>query len=94
MITLQMFTKGFYVLGFDLTRDREADEKHISLPCQGKLRIEPWFKKTTTRTRHLHFLCSISWTHRNRQLSKRHSRVNIIQIGNDLTKHIKYFQDV
>jgi len=31
MITLEIFTKGFYVLGFDLTPDREADEKHISL---------------------------------------------------------------
>jgi len=27
MITLEMFTKGFYVLGFDHTPDREADEK-------------------------------------------------------------------
>jgi len=25
-ITLEMFTKGFFVLGFDLTPDREADE--------------------------------------------------------------------
>jgi hypothetical protein len=25
MITLEMFTKGFFVLGFDLTPDREAD---------------------------------------------------------------------
>jgi len=32
MITLEMFTKDFYILGFDLTPDREADEEHISLP--------------------------------------------------------------
>jgi hypothetical protein len=32
MITPEMFTKGFYVLSFDLTPDREADEDHISLP--------------------------------------------------------------
>ena len=34
MITLEMFTKVFYVLGFDLTPDREADEEHISLPAK------------------------------------------------------------
>jgi len=44
MITLKMFTKCFYILGFDLTPDREADGKHISLPCQGNLRIEALFK--------------------------------------------------
>jgi hypothetical protein len=32
MITLKMFTKGFYILGFNLTPDRKADEEHISLP--------------------------------------------------------------
>jgi len=32
MITLEMFTKEFYNLDFDLTPDREADEEHISLP--------------------------------------------------------------
>jgi len=41
MITLEMFTKGFYILWFDLT---EAEE-HISLPCQGNVRIEALFKK-------------------------------------------------
>ena len=46
MITLEMFTKGFYVLGFDLTPDREADEEHISLPRQGNVRIETRFKKS------------------------------------------------
>jgi hypothetical protein len=45
MITLEMFTKGFYILGFDLTPDREADEEHISLPRQGNVRIETRFKK-------------------------------------------------
>ena len=45
MITLEMFTKGFYTLGFDLTPDREADEEHISLPRQGNVRIEALFKK-------------------------------------------------
>jgi hypothetical protein len=37
-ITLEMFIKGFYVLGFDLTPDREAGEEHISLPRQGNIR--------------------------------------------------------
>jgi len=45
MITLEMFTKGFYVLGFFLTPDNEADEEHISLPRQGNMRIEARFKK-------------------------------------------------
>jgi len=46
MITLEIFTKGFYILGFDLTPDREADGEHISLPRQGNVRIEALFKKT------------------------------------------------
>ena len=45
MITLEMSTKGFYVLGFDVSPDREADEEHISLPLQGNVRIEARFKK-------------------------------------------------
>ena len=45
MITIGMFTKGFYVLGFDLTPDREANEEHVSLPRQGNVRIEARFKK-------------------------------------------------
>jgi len=45
MITLEMFTKFFYVLGFDLTPDSEADEEHISSPRQGNVRIEACFKK-------------------------------------------------
>jgi len=45
MITLEMFTKGFYNQGFDLTPDREADEEHRSLPRQGNVCIEALFKK-------------------------------------------------
>ena len=45
MIALDMFTRGFYVLRFDLTPDRETDEEHISLPRQGNVRIEARFKK-------------------------------------------------
>ena len=57
MITLEMFTKEFNVLGFDLTPDKEADEEHVSLARQGNVRIETRFKKTTTRTVYLHFVC-------------------------------------
>ncbi len=45
IITLELFTKFFYVLGFGLTRNREADGQHISLPRQGIVRIEARFKK-------------------------------------------------
>ena len=46
MITMDMFIKGFYILGFDLTPDKEADKgRHVSLPRQGNLRIEARFKK-------------------------------------------------
>jgi len=45
MITLEEFTKGFYILGFDLTQDREADEEHIRLPRQGNVRIVARFNK-------------------------------------------------
>ena len=38
--TMEMFTNNFYVLGFDLTPDREDDEYHINLPRQGYMRIE------------------------------------------------------
>ena len=44
-ITLEIFTKGCYILGFDLTPDREADEEHKSLPRQRNVRIETLFKK-------------------------------------------------
>ena len=36
-IKVEMFTKCFYVLGFDLTLDR--DEEHIILPLQGNVLI-------------------------------------------------------
>ena len=45
-ITLEMFTRVFYVLGFVLTPDRVVDEEHISLPRQANVRIEARFKKT------------------------------------------------
>ena len=45
MITVETFTKGVYILGFDLTPDREADEKHISLTRKRNVRIEAMFKK-------------------------------------------------
>jgi len=45
MITLEMFTRGFNVLGFDHTPDREADVEHIILPRQGIVRIQVRFKK-------------------------------------------------
>jgi len=45
MITFEMFTKGFYIIGFVLTTDREADEENISLPRQGNVRIEARFNK-------------------------------------------------
>ena len=45
MITFEMFTKGYYILSFDLTPDGKSDEEHISLPRQGKVRIEARLKK-------------------------------------------------
>ena len=45
MIKLEMFTRGFYVLGFNLTSHREADEDQISLPFQGNVCSEARFKK-------------------------------------------------
>jgi hypothetical protein len=44
-ITLEMCTKGLYILGFDLTLDRGSPLKHISLPRQGNVRIEARFSK-------------------------------------------------
>ena len=49
-ITLEIFTNGFCVLGFDLTSNREADKEHIILPCQGKLVIEAHVKKQLPET--------------------------------------------
>jgi len=40
-----MFTKLFYILGFDLTPNREVDEVYISLPLQRNVRIEARFNK-------------------------------------------------
>ena len=45
MITLETFTKGLYILEFDLTPHKEADEEHISMPRQGNIRIEARFNK-------------------------------------------------
>jgi len=45
LITLEMFTKVFYILGYDLTRDNEANEELISLPRQGNVSIEARLKK-------------------------------------------------
>ena len=45
MITLEMFTKFFHILRFDLTPDRDADEEHICLPRQEIVRIEAQFYK-------------------------------------------------
>jgi hypothetical protein len=42
MITLEMFTNGFYILGFEITPER--DEDHICLPCQGNVRTEAYLK--------------------------------------------------
>jgi hypothetical protein len=36
MVTMDMFPKGFYILGFDLKLDREAEEAHISYHRQGR----------------------------------------------------------
>jgi hypothetical protein len=49
MITLKIFTNYFYILGFDLTPDREADEEHISLLRQGNVRIKALLKKLPER---------------------------------------------
>jgi len=50
MNPLEMFTKGFYILGFDLTPDTEADEEHVSLPRHGNVRIEALFKEPLPET--------------------------------------------
>jgi hypothetical protein len=41
MISIDMFRKVFFILGFHLTRD----EEHISLPRLGNVRLEVRFKK-------------------------------------------------
>jgi hypothetical protein len=40
-----MLTKSFFVLGNDLTHDREVDEGNKSLPRQENVRIDARFKK-------------------------------------------------
>ena len=45
MITLEMFTKVFYVLGFDLTPDIQADEEHKIMLREGNGRIDALFNK-------------------------------------------------
>jgi len=44
MITLEIFTKCFYILGFYLTPDRVSDEGHIRFPHQENVGIETLFK--------------------------------------------------
>ena len=44
MITLEMFTRVFYLLSFDLTPDREPDEERISLSRQRNVHIDSRFK--------------------------------------------------
>ena len=47
---LEILTKRLYVVGFDLTSDREADEEHISKPRQGNMHIKARFKKSLPET--------------------------------------------
>ena len=39
MITMKLFTKGFYIVGFNFTPDRGNNKQHVSLPCQENERI-------------------------------------------------------
>ena len=55
-VTLEMFTKGFYILGLDLTPDRDGDEEHM-FTCQANVRIEARFKKNTPRICDMHLVC-------------------------------------
>jgi len=61
MITLEMFTKCFYILGFDLTPEREADEEYISLPRLGNVRIEALFKKPLPEPVPCFFYAEFPW---------------------------------
>jgi hypothetical protein len=45
MISIDMIRKGFFMLGFDFTPVREADEEHVSLPRLGSVRLQARFKK-------------------------------------------------
>ena len=94
MITLDLFTKGFFVLGFDLTADRKVDEEHVCLPRQGNVRIEARFKKLVpepvTYILYAEFVGHIE-IDSSRNV---HSRMNNLQIHKVLTKLLKYFQGV
>jgi len=46
MFSLEMLTNGSYILGLDLTPDREDDEELISLSRKLNVRIEARFKKS------------------------------------------------
>jgi hypothetical protein len=50
MITLEMFTKFFYILGFDLRPDIQEDDEHICLPRRGNERIKALFKNSHPET--------------------------------------------
>ena len=93
MIKMEMFTKGFYVLGFDPTPDREADEQHISLRRQGNVRIEASFKKPLPES-----VTCILYAEFPGHIETDHSRnVTVEWIPFKfivLSKHIKYFQGV
>jgi len=40
-----MYINGYFMLLFDLTRDRGASDGHTSLPANGNIRIEMLFSK-------------------------------------------------
>ncbi len=93
IITLEIFTRGFYVLGFDLTPDREANEEHISMPHQGIVRIEARFKQILPEPVTC-ILYAVPRTQWDRELQKCYSRMNTIEINSVLTVHVKFFQGV
>ena len=43
--THRMFTAGYFMLLYDLTADRATSTGHISLPDQGKVRVDLHFDK-------------------------------------------------
>jgi len=44
-VTHSIFIEGYFILLFDLTKDRAASEDHISFPDQGNIRLELRFDK-------------------------------------------------
>jgi hypothetical protein len=42
------YSKGFFVQGFDLTRDHSAFESHDNVPQDGSIRLEGTFKQPLT----------------------------------------------